>query len=197
MTRAKAVFLSTVILVLSAGVVVGRLSAWWAPIAPQPPQIAVPPPRPPGPPPFVPWARFEELNLTPNQKQQMDAIWADTRQQMHKLDQQHDALRQSRIAAVYKLLSPQQRTAYDQIDSEFRAKGQSLESARQNLFHDANQKSLALLDATQRQRWESMTRAGREGGRERHGPFGPGTRRSARSTTRPAAGAGDTAKGGA
>ena len=194
MTRTKLTFLSTVVLVLSAGVVVGRLSAWWAPIA-VPPAVPVPAIRLPGPPPFLPSARFEELNLTPDQKQQMDAIWAETRQQMHSLDQQHDALRQERIAAVYKLLSPDQRTAYDKIDSNFRARGQALDSQRDQVFHSANERSLALLTDTQRKQWESMTRAW-DAGHPRRGRFGPTTRRS---TTRPSVGPGnaDTAKGGA
>jgi Spy/CpxP family protein refolding chaperone len=190
MARFKVVFLSTVVLVMSAGVVVGRLSAWWSPVVadvpvnPAPP----PPPRPPGPPPFIGWARLASLNLTADQKQQMDAIWADTRTQMHKFDDEHDALRQARIDAVYKLLSADQRTQYDAIEAEFKAKGQALETDRDKAMHDANEKSLALLTDAQRKTWEAMT----HGNRERRGSFGP----SSRSTTRPSAGPGQNGGGG-
>jgi Spy/CpxP family protein refolding chaperone len=163
MLRRKFIFVVTSLLVLSAGLAVGRLTA-----------------RMPGP--FhiheSPRAWFEQLGLTADQRQQMDAIWDQTRDKMQELtDRRHD-LERERDREIHDLLSPQQQLAYDIIRQEYHRDRDEIDQDRMQLMQDADQRSRALLDDSQKARWDQLTQEIHD----RHGPRGPATRES---TTRP------------
>jgi hypothetical protein len=162
MTDRKVILLlCTVILVLGAGVVVGRL------LAPLPAAAIVQtqPDRP-----RPPW--FDQLALSSQQRQQMDAIWDDTRQKLHNLNflDHRRELDKQRDAQIRGLLSTSQVAAYDQINTDFRAKVDELDKERQKLIDDANQRSRALLDDSQKKLWDEQSK--RPHGQD-HGPHGP------------------------
>ena len=170
MRHTKVIFIATVVLVLSAGVVVGRLSAKLP--------AAVPPTR--GDPPS--WLA-DQLNLTADQHQRMDAIWAETKQKMdHAFDGRH-TLDKEREQAIRALLTPEQKTAYDKIQSDFRAKRGDAERERDRLIHDAVERSRALLDDGQKKKWDVLTKEMHE----HHGPHGgpPGMRPGSRPADEP------------
>src|SRR5438309_3363879 len=100
MSRSKSILSLTIVLVLAAGVVVGRL---WArlptnvPVAP----ATTEPVR-------LPVSPAEALHLTPEQRKQMDEIWNDVRAKIGKtFDDTRNAAKQ-RDQKIQELLTPQQ-----------------------------------------------------------------------------------------
>jgi len=140
----------TIILVLTAGlflvagVAVGRLSV----------RLAAQAPGTPG---SRSWLA-DQLKLSPDQRQAMDAIWAQTRQEMGKIYEQRRALDKQRDQAVRQLLTDAQRTQYDQLYTDFHQQRQELDQEREKLMADANGRSRALLDDGQQKRWDALTK---------------------------------------
>jgi hypothetical protein len=167
-------FLCTVLLMLGAGIVLGRLSSRMPAAAPKPPTT--------GP------AWFDEqLNLSPGQRKQMDAIWGETRQKMEKLFDRQRALDTERENAIKELLSEEQRAKYDAIRQSYREKRGEFDQDFQKLRKEGDEKSRALLDENQLKRWDQLQKA-REG-RHRGGSRsrGPSTQRSTTESSRPPA----------
>src|SRR3954463_2073788 len=101
MSRSKFVILTAFVLVLGAGMVAGRL---WARL----PVHTTPAGKQPS------WLA-DQLNLTPEQRQQMDGIWANVEQQMdQKLERRH-GLDRERDQAIEDLLGPEQWQAYGRL----------------------------------------------------------------------------------
>jgi hypothetical protein len=150
-----------VILTLGAGVVLGWV---WTPL--QKVESAAPGGYGGGP---RPW--FDQLQLNPDQQAQMDKIWNDdTGQQMQKLGAQRRAIEKQRDDAIFNLLNTDQRQAYDKINKDFWAQREALDKQRQAIFADANARSRALLDDSQKQIWDTLTKQLQM--RHHHGPMG-------------------------
>lgn len=165
--RKTFLLLITVVLTLGAGVVLGWV---WTPLqkVESPATATHSGPRP--------W--FDQLDLSADQKAQMDKIWlVDTHQQMQKLSQQRWDMEKKREDAILALLDPAQREKYNEIDQSFRAQRAALDKQREALFADANARSRALLSPTQQQNWDILTKQFQT--RHRHGPMGMGTQPSA------------------
>jgi Spy/CpxP family protein refolding chaperone len=163
MKRSRQVLLVMALLVLCAGVVVGRLSARLA--------AEVPPP----PPDHTPSWLADQLNLSADQQQKMDAIWADVKQQMNGEGEKHRELDRERDDAIRDLLSDEQQVEYQEIYDIYRQKRQEMEKTRDALIKSAEDRSRALLNDSQKARWDQMAKdmhAHRPGG-PGHGP-GPG-----------------------
>ncbi len=155
--RTHLVLTLAAMLTLGAGAVVGRLSARLREA-----------PRPVG---HGGRGWFaDELDLSADQRQHMDAIWANARQEMSKLGDQRKELDRVRDAAVKKLLSPEQQVAYDKIYADLRAGRADLDKEHDRLFREANDRSRELLTAAQLSQWEAMQKQMHD----RHG--GPGSR---------------------
>ncbi|MGD0464126.1 MAG: hypothetical protein ABSB74_16715 [Tepidisphaeraceae bacterium] len=173
MLRKKIVLILVMtLLALSAGMVLGWV---WTPLQKaESSQAGVRGPRP--------W--FDQLGLTPDQQQQMDKIWGDTRQQRQKMFERFRELDKQRDQQIQGLLNDSQRSAYDKIIADFRAGREELNKQREALISDANARSLALLDDSQKAKWEILSKEMRS----RHGSMGSATQRS---TTLPSQGAQD------
>ncbi len=171
MSRVKIILLTAFVLVLSAGMVVGRLSA----------QLPVVKAERTGPAPS--WLA-DELNLTPDQRKQMDAIWADAKPKMDKLFERRQELDRERDQAIQDLLTPAEWTAYGKIMDDFHSRRADCEKQRLDLMQDASAHSRALLSDSQLQKWDALRNS-----RSWRGPRGPENQRS--STTMPAVGDGD------
>jgi hypothetical protein len=172
--RKTFLLLVTVVLTLSAGVVLGWV---WTPL--QKVELAGPGAHP-GP---RPW--FDQLELTADQQAQMDKIWGDTGQQMQKLGAQRRAIEKQRDDAIVSLLTTDQRLAYDKINKDFWTERAALDKQRQSIFADSNAKSRALLSDSQKQTWDALTKQLQM--RHHHGPMGLATQYS---TTIPSNGEG-------
>jgi hypothetical protein len=168
MTGRKIILLLVMVaLALSAGVMLGWV---WTPLRG--------PPRP--------W--FDELGLSTDQHQQIDLIWSETRQQIQKLREvsRHDLDRQ-RDQEVLKLLSDEQRAAYQKINDDYHAKRQALDKQRDALIGDANTRTRALLDDSQKKKWDILSKQMHE----MHGRRGPGGSSTQRSMPPPPANGGE------
>lgn len=161
MMRSKLVLLIAVILVLSAGVVVGRLWTQW-------PRVTGPADKPQS------WL-VDQLDLTADQQRQMDAIWAEAKPKIAQTWDLRRALDHERDRAVQDLLTPEQWTEYGKIFDEFRVKEAALHQEREQLMHDAEARSRALLSDSQKQKWDAMKNAHRW-----YGSRGPASRPSTR-----------------
>jgi Spy/CpxP family protein refolding chaperone len=156
------------VLVLCAGVVVGRLSARLS--------SEIPPP-PPG---HTPSWLADQLDLTADEQQKMDAIWADVKQQMSRdWDKRHDLDRQ-RDEAIRNMLTDEQRAKYEEIYDTYRQKRADMEKTRDALIKSAEERSRALLTDSQKVRWDQLAKdmhghhPGPGGPGPEHGPDGPG-----------------------
>ena len=119
-----------------------------------------------------PW--FDQLGLTADQQKQMDKIWGDTRAQMHKLFEHRSDLDRQRDQQIMALLNPDQRAAYEKINQEFHDQRADSDKQRDSLLADANARSRALLDDSQKEKWDILSKDMRR----RHGPMGMSTQRS-------------------
>ena len=156
MSRRQIAFLTTMVLVLCAGVVVGRLTTRVPIVAPT---------QGPGP----SWIA-QQLDLSTDQRQQMDAIWADTRQKMDQASEKRHETDKQRDAQVQALLSDQQRAAYEKIMSDYHSRRTEMDKQRESLIHDAETRSRALLDPAQQTKWDELSKEMHN----HHGPHRPG-----------------------
>jgi Spy/CpxP family protein refolding chaperone len=184
MSRSKIILLATFVLVLSAGMVVGRL---WATL---PVMTVTPPTTQPSQQPW--WAA--QLDLTAQQRQQIDAIWAEAKPKVAETFDRRRALDRKREEAVEDLLGPAQYAAYEKIFDDFYAQRADIDKDRQKLIHDAEDRTKALLNDTQLKQLEAL---GPHEGRGPHGlgggagGGGGGHHSLQTSTTMPAAAGGD------
>ena len=154
-SRLKYLLVPTVILVLAAGMVIGRISTK-LPAATQPVD------KPHG------WFD-EQLNLSADQRKQMDAIWGEVRQNVGKTFEGRSALDKDRDQAIMNLLNDDQKKQYAAIYDNYRTKRAEMDKQRDKLFADANARSRAILDEEQQKRWDALAK-------ERHGWPGPRSR---------------------
>jgi Spy/CpxP family protein refolding chaperone len=126
-----------------------------------------------------PW--FDQLDLSPDQQKQMDKIWTDTRQQRQKMFERFHDLDKQRDQQIQNLLTSDQRSAYDKIIANFRAGREDLNKQRETMISDANARSRALLDDSQKAKWDILSKEMRS----RHGSMGSATQWS---TTMPSQG---------
>ena len=169
--RRSTIFLSTAaVLVLSAGMVVGRLSSRFSGMRPPDHDHN--------------WFT-DQLNLTPDQHEKMDAIWADTKTQMDKINDHRHGMDHDRDAAIRKLLTPEQLTAYDGIFDAYHAKRAEFDKDREKLLHDADDRSRALLSPEQQVKFDAMKKDMHNPDHRDHGPGGPPGRSRMDSATQP------------
>ena len=170
MRKAKVIFIAAVLLALSAVGVV----AFVATHSPQPPVAAAPEHT---------WLT-DELNLTPPQRDQIKAIWTGTMQSvMQKLGERRKTLRDERDAAIMEMLSPEQKTEYEQILQQYAVGLKEIDQKRDTLFHDATEQTKSILNPEQVKKYlailaERSQHGGghRPQGASRHGPgSGPGS----------------------
>jgi Spy/CpxP family protein refolding chaperone len=158
MARKEMIFLSTLALVLCAGLAAGRLWGRWAETEIEHSDHAkskmMSNER-------TSWLA-DQLNLSADQRQKMDSIWSDTRQKMEKMGEARRGLAADRDKSIVALLNPQQRTAYDKVYDDFRNRREQVDKDRQNLIDDATQRSKLLLDDNQKKEWDVLTRRMRE-----------------------------------
>jgi hypothetical protein len=155
MSRTPFILVVMIVLVLGAGVVVGRL---WANL----PVITHHDEEKP-----KDWPA-QILKLTPDQQTRMDAIWTETHQKMDETFEERRALDRERDQAIAALLSPEQYVFYEEIQKAYKDERTGLDKVRQKLIADAEQRSKGLLDADQLKRWDGMPH-------KPHGLHGPTT----------------------
>jgi Spy/CpxP family protein refolding chaperone len=119
---------------------------------------------------------MDELNLTEDQRNQMQKIWSDTVDGLRdKHFQQMDQMRQDREAAIDALLTPDQKTKYDAMNKDFQAKMAVIDKERDDSIQSAIDQTKKILTDSQRAKYEQLLKDHpMPGGPGDHGPSGHG-----------------------
>lgn len=154
MTRTRIALLLSFALVFAAGATLGRLTA-----------------RTKHPPRRGSWLT-EELDLSPQQQEQMRAIWSDVMGQVHRTHgEQRGMLATERDEALRQLLTDEQRQRYEQVLDEYERKLRLLSEQRGAAFQEGVARTKEMLTPDQREKYERMQENMREhrGRRPRRG----------------------------
>ncbi len=99
----------------------------------------------------------EELDLTPDQRHEIQRIWSDVAENHKPVSiselQKADA---ARWQAIDQLLTPQQRTKYAQIQEQFEARVQELEQGNRDRVARAEDQTRQLLTPAQREKYDQL-----------------------------------------
>lgn len=114
----------------------------------------------------------QQLQLTPQQREQMDAIWSEAagRGGGREAWAQKRELREQRDRAIAELIPPDRRSEYDALLAQYEAATEALDAQWRQSFQEAVEKTRQILTPEQRQKYEQLM--------SRHGddrkPPGPG-----------------------
>jgi len=167
--RMEILVIGLVVLALSAGVVAGLVAARLPGSSVSPGDGKAQPPLPPGP---MEQSLAEQLQLSPDQREQMKGIWEGVRSKVHRAFEDAEKLQVQRDEALVAILDEKQKEQFSKISKEFADKYNALSDQRDAAFADAVEKTKKLLNETQRTRYEEILRAHRL-----PGPPPPGSRR--------------------
>ncbi len=127
----------------------------------------------------------EELGLTPEQREQMRAIWQDVSKNRQTDWERRQTIDKERREAIVDLLTPEQKTQYDKINQDFAQKVQDMAKQREQAFADAQDRTKQILTPEQRVKYEQLMQKRREEKSNRNerrhgGASGPSTDPAAR-----------------
>jgi hypothetical protein len=157
--KSKLTLLTAFVLALGAGLVVGMAAAKRGAAA----LLTTPAQQPPRPKLAV------DLNLNPQQQEQMKAIWSGV---MQGVNDRRKSLDKDRDDAINRLFTTEQKAEYDRIQADYASKSADLKKDRQRRIDDAVEQTKKILNDVQRQKYEQMMKD--RGGHGRHGFGGPG-----------------------
>jgi Spy/CpxP family protein refolding chaperone len=160
MSRVKMVLTIAFVLAMGAGVAVGMLSA-------RLPQTHQP----------RSWLG-DELNLSPEQREQMRAIWQDVSKSRGRDWERRRALEKERNEAIVSLLNEEQKAKHDEINRQFAQKMQEQQQQREAAVQEAIERTKQMLTPQQREHYEQIMqekREKKERGREQRDNRGPAT----------------------
>lgn len=173
MTRAKTLLLIAFVLSFAAGAVFGLAIRFNRVGASEQAAPAAPPSKPSE----RSWLT-EQLDLTPQQREQLSGIWSEISSQSGRsYYERRRTLQRERDDAVLSLLTSEQRTERDRLFGEYEQRTEEMERERDRLFKDAVERTKAVLTESQRTKYEQLLKE-REQQRERHRrpTTGPATR---------------------
>jgi Spy/CpxP family protein refolding chaperone len=143
------------VLALSAGVVAGLLASRLPVSSGR--SDGVPPSAAPVPGGSMEKSLSEELQLTPDQREQMRGIWEGVRDRMHQaFDEANDLQRQRDQRLVEILATDEQRAQFAKISKEFEEKYNQIARERDEAFNAAVDKTKKLLSDQQRTKYEQI-----------------------------------------
>lgn len=146
--RIETVLVGVTILALGAGIAAGMLASrlpWRAARVPTP---STHPVR------GTPLA--EALQLTPQQAEQMRAIWESARRDVHATFEDAQRLQSDRDDALTAILNDEQRRAFAKISEDYAARFAALSEKRDATFQEAVNATNELLDESQRRRYDQI-----------------------------------------
>jgi Spy/CpxP family protein refolding chaperone len=121
------------------------------------------------------------LSLRPKQKEQLKKIWSDMAEKGRKHhEERRDQLREQREQKVQALLSPDQKSKFEQVHREYDDQRKALDREMKANFQQAVEATKAVLDPDQKakyeewlskRQWDRSSRGGDRGGDR--GPGGP------------------------
>lgn len=173
MIKAKIIIVLGFALAFGAGVVTGMLLRQKAveARAADPLKVVEPPKTRP--------SLSTDLDLKPEQEEQMHKIWSSVRQQM---DDRRRVLRKERDEAIDRLLTAEQKPLYEKVRADYEAKMSPSDLEGRRIFDEAVKQTKAILNDKQRVRYEEILKKRESGWHGR----GPGRRPDEKATSRPA-----------
>jgi Spy/CpxP family protein refolding chaperone len=135
----------------AAGLVVGMGKQWNPPAEAGSPSPTTHPSGPPHG--FLPAA----LNLTPDQQDKMKKIWQDEAERgRHEQFDRRNQCRKERDDAILSLLSPQQKTQYDDIQKTYREKNDAIDQEFRAEFQRKVEQTKEILTPEQRVKYDEL-----------------------------------------
>ncbi len=154
MTKTKVILVAAFLLMFAAGGSVGMLVTRSSP-QPEPPHES--------------WW-MSELNLAPEQREQMRTIWEEVMGTSFRAEgERRAALQQEREAAVLALLTEEQRGKYAAVLQEYSRKMDDLSQDRKRAFDEAVARTKKILTPEQAAKYDELMKKQRD-----RGPGGPG-----------------------
>ncbi len=152
MTKTKVILIVSFVLVFAAGAALGVL-------------LARPEKRPPHPSSWL----AAELNLSAEQRKQMEAVWSEAMgATFARHGEKRAAVVQERDQAIQALLSEAQQAQYQAIQQDYTRKMNELSQERKRVFDDAVERTKRILTPEQATKYEELMKRHRERG------MGPG-----------------------
>jgi Spy/CpxP family protein refolding chaperone len=111
----------------------------------------------------------DQLNLTPEQSQQMKAVWENVRGSSKPRNDARMQYRKERDDALQALLTPEQKAAYAKLVEHYNAEIAELNRQQEAEFQAAAERTKKILNEQQRARYDELLKKGFRGG-----PGGPG-----------------------
>ena len=99
-----------------------------------------------------------ELDLTPQQREQMREIWSqpDQRAQMRSHFERSRAIREQRDEALRALLTEEQKARHDELLQEYEQQLNELNEERRKAFEEKVQRTKEILTEPQRKKYEEL-----------------------------------------
>jgi Spy/CpxP family protein refolding chaperone len=108
---------------------------------------------------------LSELNLTPEQREKIKAIWTDAMKNSSWQNQREkrDSAQKQREEALNALITPEQKLKYDEIQSNYQKQLEVLSQESRKSKDEAYEKTKAILNDEQRVAYEEMRKKRMEG----------------------------------
>jgi Spy/CpxP family protein refolding chaperone len=148
--RKQVLLVALTALAAGAGTVGGLLMARGADAGAQAP----PSPAPPGDRDRTPLV--EDLQLTPDQREQMRVIWEGVRHKAHAAYEDAQRLQKQRDEAIIRLLNDEQKAQFEKISKDHAQRFDELRRRRDETFESGVEQTKKLLDDTQRQKYDQI-----------------------------------------
>ena len=99
----------------------------------------------------------EELDLTPDQRREIQRIWSEVAENHSPVPMEEiEKVDAERWQAIEQLLTPQQRTQYARIQERFEARMQELDGGDRGRIAQAEEQTRQLLTPAQREKYERI-----------------------------------------
>ncbi len=130
------------------------------------------------------WWIASQLDLSPQQEEQVRKIWEDVRKQtIREREERRNTIRQEREDAILSMLPHDKHETYENIKRDYSTKMAQVDREPPKSVQKAIDQTKLLLNDQQRAKYDEMLKS-RE--RDRRFRGGPGWRGDERATTRPA-----------
>jgi len=101
----------------------------------------------------------DELQLSPEQRDQMKSIWEGVRWEVQDCYHEGESLQRERDRAIVALLDDRQKAEFEKMSSEFAARFTELTEKREQTFQRAVERTKKLLDDRQRGKYEAILKS--------------------------------------
>ena len=141
-------FVGLILLILSAGVVAGMLTARFSSLSPQTGADVV-----------ESGTLSDQLQLTSDQKTQLRSIWESASDDVKDCYRQAQDIQKRRDQAIVKILTEQQKTEFEKIAQRYSDEYNQLTQNREHTFSKAVERTRAILDPKQRVKYDAILKS--------------------------------------